>query len=69
MPETPDFAALWREAMVEPIENYKELRRQITKETNSPLEGEGEARVYRHLQRSLCSYVGWQPSHLRSHLS
>ena len=38
--DTPDFAKLWNEAMIEPIENYKEMRRQITKETTSPLEGE-----------------------------
>ena len=38
--DTSDFAGLWNEAMVEPIENYKEMRRQITKETRTPLEGE-----------------------------
>ena len=38
--DTSDFAQLWNEAMEIPIENYKEMRRQITKETTTPLEGE-----------------------------
>src|SRR3990167_11287340 len=40
MPDAPDFAQLYGDAMDEVAETYKDARRQVTKETNRPLEGE-----------------------------
>ena len=40
MPETPDMAQLYADAMDDVMETYKDARRQVTKETNRPLEGE-----------------------------
>lgn len=40
MPDTPDFAKLFNEALDGVVETYKDMRRQITKETVTPLEGE-----------------------------
>ena len=48
-PETPEMAELWAEAMNDVIDQYKDARRQVTKETNRPLEGEPMTKAERQM--------------------
>ena len=38
--DTPDFAALWNDAVEDFIPQYKDMRRQVRDETTRPMEGE-----------------------------